>query len=68
VYRKGAIRHQLTQRLTPAGNSLVTVPIPPGARLSSLNAISCTSGARCIAVGNYYRGFNRSPLAVRLAP
>jgi hypothetical protein len=68
VYRKGAIRHQLTQRLTPAGNSLVTVPIPRGARLSSLNAISCATDAHCIAVGNYYRGFNRSPLAVRLGP
>jgi hypothetical protein len=66
VYRKGAIQHQLTQRLTAAGSSLVSVPIPRGARLSSLNAISCADEAHCIAVGNSYRGFNRSPLAVRL--
>jgi hypothetical protein len=68
VYRKGAIQHQLTQRLTPAGNSLVNVPIPRGARLSSLNAISCANDANCVAVGNYYRGFSRSLLAVRFGP
>ncbi len=68
VYRKGAIQQQLTQRLTPAGNTVVNVPIPRGARLSSLNAISCANTANCVAVGDYYRGFSRSPLAVRFGP
>jgi hypothetical protein len=68
VYRKGAVQYQLSQRLTPAGSALVPLPIPRGARLSSLNAISCANDANCVAVGNYYRGFSRSPLAVRFGP
>jgi hypothetical protein len=68
VYRKGAIQHRLARRLTPTGNAVVTVPIQRDARLSSLSAISCANDANCFAVGSYYRGFSRRPLALRFGP
>jgi hypothetical protein len=41
------------------------VPVPRGARLSSLSAISCANDSNCVAVGDYYRGFSPSLLAIR---
>ncbi len=64
VFKKN-VQQRLVEMFTPAGASIVGVPVPSGTVSSSLSGVSCATTTNCFAVGSYRRGNPRRPLLLR---
>ncbi len=53
----------LAERWNGSVWTILAAPTPAGATFSQLNAVSCTSAARCLAVGDTQAGGKQVPLA-----